>query len=181
MRFIEHELPGVYVVELERHEDERGFFARVFCEKEFEEHGLPTRFPQCNLSRNERQGTLRGMHYQAAPHQEPKLVRCVTGAIYDVIVDLRPKSRSRLRWVGVRLTAQGGEALYVPPGFAHGFLTLKDDTDVFYQMGEFHVPDAARGFRWNDPALSIAWPSEPIVISERDRHYPDFDLSRFDG
>src|SRR5512134_3947705 len=133
MRFAEHELRGVYIVELERHDDERGFFARAFCEMEFGARGLPIRFPQCNLSRNQRPGTLRGMHYQAAPHQEPKLVRCVKGAIHDVVVDLRRGSSTRLRWVAVRLTAHGGEALYIPPGFAHGFLTLEDDTDVFYQ------------------------------------------------
>jgi dTDP-4-dehydrorhamnose 3,5-epimerase len=181
MRFAEHELPGVYIVELDRHDDERGFFARAFCEMEFGARGLPIRFPQCNLSRNQRQGTLRGMHYQAAPHQEPKLVRCVKGAIHDVFVDLRPGSGTRLRWAGVRLTAQSGNALYIPPGFAHGFLTLEDDTDIFYQMGEFHVAEAARGFRWNDPAIGIAWPTEPLRISERDRTYPDLNLSSFDA
>jgi dTDP-4-dehydrorhamnose 3,5-epimerase len=181
VRFTELALPDACLVELDRHEDERGFFARAFCEREFAQHGLPTRFPQCNLSRNLRRGTLRGMHHQAAPHQEAKLVRCVAGAIHDMIVDLRPSSPTCLRWVGVDLTARAGAALYVPPGFAHGFLTLEDATDVFYQMGEFHVPEAARGFRWNDPALSITWPFEPVLMSERDRGYPDFDVSRFDG
>jgi dTDP-4-dehydrorhamnose 3,5-epimerase len=181
VRFLELALPGSFLVHLEPHEDERGFFARAYCEREFAAHGLPTRFPQCNLSRNRSRGTLRGMHYQAAPHREAKLVRCVTGAIHDVIVDLRPQSPTRGRWVGVDLTARGGEALYVPPGFGHGFLTLEDETDVFYQMGEFFVAEAARGFRWNDPAFAISWPFAPAVMSERDRSYPDFDESRFDG
>jgi dTDP-4-dehydrorhamnose 3,5-epimerase len=174
-------LPGAYTVGLDRHEDERGFFARTFCEREFGAHGLVTRFPQCNLSRNRRRGTLRGMHYQAAPHREAKLVRCVTGAIHDVIVDLREGSPARLRSVGVSLSAEIGAALYVPPGFAHGFVTLEDDTDVFYQMGEFFLADAARGFRWDDPSFAIKWPLAPAVISDQDRCYPDFDASRFDG
>lgn len=181
MRFAQTDLAGAFLVHLEAHVDERGFFARAYCEREFAAHGLPTRFPQCNLSRNRRRGTLRGMHYQAAPHREAKLVRCVAGAIHDVIVDLRPQSPTRGRWVGVDLTARGGEALYVPPGFGHGFLTLEDETDVFYQMGEFFVAEAARGFRWNDPAFAISWPFAPVVMSERDQSYPDFDESRFDG
>lgn len=174
-------LLGAWKILTEPHEDERGSFARVFCEREFADRLLPTRFPQCNLSRNRQRGTLRGMHYQAAPHREAKLVRCVAGAIHDVIVDLRPQSPTRGRWVGVDLTSRGGEALYVPPGFGHGFLTLEDETDVFYHMGEFFVAEAARGFRWDDPAFAISWPFAPVVMSERDQSYPDFDASRFDG
>lgn len=181
MLFHETKLAGAYVIELERRADERGFFARTFCEREFAVHRLPTRFPQSNLSRNRHAATLRGMHYQAAPHRESKLVRCTTGAIYDVIVDLRPSSPTRLEWVGVELTAESGRALFVPEGFAHGFLTLFDDTDVSYQMGEFYEPDASRGIRWNDPCLNIRWPRQPAVIAERDASYPDFNVAAFDG
>jgi dTDP-4-dehydrorhamnose 3,5-epimerase len=179
--FHETKLAGAYVIEIERRADERGFFARTFCEREFAAHRLPTRFPQSNLSYNRQAGTLRGMHYQANPYRESKLIRCATGSIYDVIVDLRPSSPTRLEWVGVELTAESGRALFVPEGFAHGFITLSDDTNVTYQMGEFYQPDAARGIRWNDPCLSIRWPREPAVIAERDASYPDFDPAAFDG
>jgi dTDP-4-dehydrorhamnose 3,5-epimerase len=168
-------LASAVVIELERHNDDRGFFARTLCEKEFAAAGLPTHFPQCNLSRNKRRGTLRGMHYNRAPLWESKVVRCVAGAIYDVIVDLRPDSPTRFQSFGVELTEENSKALFVPEGFAHGFITLADDTDVFYHMGEFFRADAARGFRWNDPAFSIPWPASPEVISERDATYPDFD------
>jgi dTDP-4-dehydrorhamnose 3,5-epimerase len=181
VRFTDAGLPGAWLLELEPIEDERGFFARTFSEEEFAAHGLVARYPQGNLSWNRRRGTLRGMHYQAAPYREAKLVRCVRGAIHDVIVDLRPGSSSRCRWIGVDLDAEGRSALYVPPGFAHGFVTLRDDTEVVYQMGEVYVAGAARGVRWNDPAFDIRWPLEPVVISERDRGYPDYDPSRFDG
>lgn len=181
MLFEETELAGAFVIELDRKPDERGFFARTFCEREFAEHGLPVRFPQCNLSHNSRRGTLRGMHYQAAPHGETKLVRCVRGAIYDVIVDLRRSSPTRLRWIGVELSAENGRALFIPEGFAHGFLTLGDEADVFYHMGAFYVADAARGLRWNDPAIGIRWPSPPALIAARDASYADFDPARFDG
>jgi dTDP-4-dehydrorhamnose 3,5-epimerase len=174
-------LKGAFVVEIEPRPDERGFFARTFCEREFAEHGLPARFPQCNLSRNTRGGTLRGMHYQAAPLREAKLVRCVSGAIWDVIVDLRPQSPTRFGSVGVELSADNARALFVPEGFAHGFLTLQDNSDVFYQMSEFYRPDGARGLRWNDPFFDLRWPSAPRVISERDASYPDFDPGHFDG
>jgi dTDP-4-dehydrorhamnose 3,5-epimerase len=177
----ETELPGAYLVDLERHDDERGFFARAFCEREFAARGLVTRYPQCNISYNRRAYTLRGMHYQAAPYREAKLVRCVAGAIHDVIVDLRADSATRLRSIGVELDARRRSALYIPPGFAHGFLTLREDTEVFYHMGEFHVPEASRGFRWNDAAFAVRWPFEPQTMSERDRSYADFDLARFDG
>jgi dTDP-4-dehydrorhamnose 3,5-epimerase len=173
-------LAGACVIELEPRSDERGFFARSFCEREFAEHGLPSRFPQCNLSRNVRAGTMRGMHYQATPHREAKLVRCAAGAIYDVIVDLRLTSPTRFEWIGVELSAENARALFVPEGFAHGFITLANGTDVTYHMSEFFRPEGARGFRWNDPRFGIAWPTKPIVIAERDAHYPDFDDSTFD-
>jgi dTDP-4-dehydrorhamnose 3,5-epimerase len=177
MRFIETELGGAYLIEIERHVDERGFFARAFCEREFAEHGLPSHFPQCNLSRNDKRGTLRGMHYEAPPTAECKLVRCVSGAIYDVIADLRPGSPTRMKWLGVELSAESGRALFVPAGFAHGFLTLADESDVFYHMGDSFRPNSARGLRWNDAAFRISWPSAPLVISDRDANYSDFDPS----
>lgn len=181
MKFEATDLAGAWVIELEPHRDERGFFARTFCEREFAEHALPTHFPQTNLSRNGRAGTLRGMHYQAAPDREAKLVRCVRGGIYDVIIDLRANSPSRHAWIGVELSAQNGRALFVPEGFAHGFITLEDDSDVFYHMSEFHKPDSARGLRWDDPRFDIRWPRTPSVISQRDRDYADFDPTQFDG
>ncbi len=165
MKLVATELPGAFVVELEPHADERGFFARQWCAREFAAHGLDARLAQASLSHNNARGTLRGMHYQAAPYREAKLVRCVRGAVHDVIVDLRPGSPSRGRWIGVPLDAERRTALYVPPGFAHGFLTLRDDTEVIYQMGEVYVPAAARGFRWNDPSFAIRWPFDPVVIS----------------
>jgi dTDP-4-dehydrorhamnose 3,5-epimerase len=177
MVFRETGLAGAYVVEIEPHTDERGFFARCFCEREFAERGLPARFPQCNLSRNETRGTLRGMHFLAAPHEEAKLVRAVAGAIYDVIVDLRATSATFLQWIGVELSQETGRALFVPGGFAHGFLTLTPRADVFYHMSDFFRPGADRGCRWNDPRLGIIWPEPPHVISPRDANYPDLDLA----
>jgi len=181
MRLHETELPGAFQVELERNADSRGFFARTFSEEAFAAHGLPTRFPECNLSRNDRKGTLRGMHYNAAPHREAKLVRCNSGKIWDAIVDLRPGSPARFRWIGVELSADRGDALFVPEGFAHGFITLADDTDVFYMMGRSYAGGAARGLRWDDPRIGIRWPVSPEIISERDRTWPDFDEAAFDG
>lgn len=174
MRFEALPLAGACVIELDRHEDERGSFARAFCEEEFAAHRLPTRFPQCNLSTNRRDGTLRGMHVNIRSAWESKLVRCVRGAVYDVIVDMRDESPSRHAWAGVELSAENGRALFVPEGFAHGFLTLVDDTDVYYHMGAVFRPAAARGFRWDDPAFAIRWPRHPLVISERDAAYPDY-------
>lgn len=175
MRFEELHLGGAFVIEPERKEDERGFFARTWCRREFAAHGIDCDWVQCNISFNKRRGTLRGMHYQIAPHEEAKLVRCTMGALYDVIVDLRPSSPQRGKWVGVELTADNRRMLYVPPGFAHGFQTLADDTEVFYQMSEFHCPEAARGVRWNDPKLAIDWPPcEQRIITARDQNYPDF-------
>jgi dTDP-4-dehydrorhamnose 3,5-epimerase len=174
-------LQGVYEIDVTPHEDRRGFFARSFCQREFAAHGLNPRVVQCNVSYNRRRGTLRGMHYQAAPDAEAKLIRCVRGAVYDVVVDLRAESPTFRQWAAAELRAEPGrpsKMLYVPEGFAHGFLTLQDDTEVLYQMSEFFVPDAARGVRWDDPAFSVQWPEPVRVISERDRSYPDFTRER---
>lgn len=175
MIFTETNLRGAFLVDLERNEDHRGFFARTWCSREFEAHGLNPRLVQCSVSSNARKGTLRGLHYQAAPFAEAKLVRCAVGAIFDVIVDLRHASPTRGQHVGVELTASNHRALYVPEGVAHGFLTLTDGSQVLYQMSEFYHPAAAGGVRWNDPAFGIAWPAAPVAISPRDAAYPDFD------
>lgn len=174
MIFRETPLKGAFVVEPERHSDQRGFFARTWCRREFEERGLDPRLAQCNISFNQLRGTLRGMHYQASPFGEAKLVRCTMGAIYDAIIDLRPGSGTYLGHFGEVLTAEDRKMLYIPEGFAHGFLTLQDRTEVHYQMSEFYSPDHARGVRWDDPAFGIRWPGEVAVISDRDRGYPDF-------
>lgn len=177
MIFRQTELRGAYFLEVEALVDERGFFGRTFCRKEFEEHGLDPAVVQCNISYNRKKGTLRGMHYQAAPHGEAKLVRCTAGAIYDVIIDLRPVSATYGKWLGIELSARGlGNMLYVPEGFAHGFLTLEDDSEVFYQMSQFYEPGSTRGVRWDDPAFAIRWPLAPRIISPRDSSYPDFCL-----
>jgi dTDP-4-dehydrorhamnose 3,5-epimerase len=158
-------------LELDRLEDERGFFARSFCQEEFKRQGMKTTIAQCNISWNRKRGTLRGLHYQAAPREEAKVVRCTRGAIWDVIVDLREGSATRLRWFAVNLSAENRHALYIPEGFAHGFQTLADDSEVFYQMSEFYHPELARGVRWNDPMLGIGWPLPDPIVSERDRSY----------
>jgi dTDP-4-dehydrorhamnose 3,5-epimerase len=173
MKFDGTKLPGVVEIQLEPNSDERGFFARTWCQNEFTEHGLNGKIVQCNVSFNAHKGTLRGIHYQAAPYPEAKLVRCTMGAIYDVVVDLRPQSPTFKDWTGVFLTAANRHMLYVPEGCGHGFLTLEDETEVFYQMSEFYHPELARGVRWNDPAFKIIWPAAVEVISERDRTYPD--------
>jgi len=167
-------LEGVFLIQLDRFEDERGFFARSFCRKEFEKRGLNPRVAQCNISFNRQKGTLRGMHFQAAPFQEAKLIRCTGGAIHDVVIDLRPGSRTYRRHYSGVLTPENRHMIYVPEGFAHGFLTLEDRTEVFYQMSEYFAPENAQGIRWNDPAFEIPWPAEIRLISERDRSYPDF-------
>ncbi|MFY9910145.1 MAG: dTDP-4-dehydrorhamnose 3,5-epimerase [Candidatus Sulfotelmatobacter sp.] len=174
MNFHETKLPGIFEIHLDRNSDERGFFARSWCRKEFENHGLNPKLVQCNVSFNIRKGTLRGMHYQE-PNGEAKLVRCTSGSIYDAIIDLRPESPTFKRWVGVVLTAEHRNMIFVPEGCAHGFLTLEDKTEVFYQMSEFYRPDEARGVRWDDPAFQIVWPANIEVISERDRSYPNFE------
>ncbi len=174
MIFRELEIAGAYVLGTERHEDERGFFARTFCRREFEDLGLEAAVAQCNVSFNHRRGTVRGMHYQASPSEEVKLVRCTRGSIWDVILDLRPDSASFKRHVAVELDAESRKSLYIPAGVAHGFQTLVDGAEVFYQMSEFYDPSAARGVRWNDPAFSISWPEEITAISERDLAFADF-------
>jgi dTDP-4-dehydrorhamnose 3,5-epimerase len=180
MRFHETTLAGATLIEPEPHVDDRGAFARVFCVEEFADAGIPIEFPQCNLSVNDRAGTLRGMHFNVEPFGESKLVRCVRGAIHDVIVDLRPDSPTRFRHLGVDLTAGNRLALFVPAGFAHGFVTLVDATDVYYHMGAAYHPGSARGIRWDDPAIGISWPIEPTVMSDADAGYADVDLSSFD-
>lgn len=174
MKFTATKIPGVTVVEAEPIADERGFFARGFCGEEFAAAGLNLTVAQTNVSHNKRKGTLRGMHYQAKPKPEPKLVSCVRGGIFDVAVDLRPDSPVFRGWTGVELTESNRKALFVPPGCAHGFLTLSDETEVSYLMGEFYVADLSRGVRWDDPAFGIDWPDKPVLISERDAAYPDF-------
>lgn len=174
MFFTEAKLKGAFVIGLDRKADLRGFFARTFCVQEFEAHGLSPRVVQCNMSYNRHRGTLRGMHWQAPPSAEAKLIRAVRGSVLDVIVDLRPGSPTYLQHVAVELTASNGQMLYIPEGFAHGFQTLEDETEVFYQMSEFHAPEQARGARWNDPAFGIAWPLPDPIMSDRDRTWPDY-------
>lgn len=175
MKFQETPLKGAFTVNLDRIEDERGFFARSFCEKEFSAQGLVSRFVQCNVSYNRLAGTLRGMHFQAEPHGEAKLVRCTRGSILDVVVDVRPDSPTYLKWFGKEISAESRMALFIPRGFAHGFQTLVDDSEVLYQMSEFFHPDSARGIRWDDPVLGIRWPLSNFIISEKDRAYPPLD------
>jgi dTDP-4-dehydrorhamnose 3,5-epimerase len=174
MIFTATELPGATIVDVERREDARGYFCRTYCEREFEASGLPSRMVQTSMSLTRRAGTLRGMHYQVAPHAEDKLVRCVRGAIWDAIVDLRPESPAYCRWIGVELSETNGRMLLVPKGFAHGFVTLKDDTAVNYQISEFYTPAAARGARHDDPAFAIKWPVPVSDMSDQDRGWPDF-------
>lgn len=171
-------LAGAVEIELERHEDERGFFARSFCRHEFEHHGLEPCVAQCSVSFNHRRGTLRGMHWQADPHGEAKLVRVTAGAIWDVIVDLRPGSATYGEWFGVELSADDHRAVYVPRDFAHGFQTLVDNVEVFYQMSTEYVPEAQRGARWDDPAFGIAWPIASPILNPRDAAYPDLARTR---
>ena len=175
MTFHETKLRDVFEIRIEPLVDERGFFARSWCQNEFEAQGLNPRLVQCNISVNKRKGTLRGVHYQLAPYSEAKVIRCTRGAIYDVIVDLRPHSPTFKQWTAIVLTAEKRNMAYVPENCAHGFLTLEDETEVFYQMSEFYHAESGRGVRWDDPALGITWPAEVEVISERDRTYPDFE------
>jgi dTDP-4-dehydrorhamnose 3,5-epimerase len=174
MIFTETDLKGAFLIDLAPHADRRGFFARSWCQKEFAERGLNPAVVQCNISYNAKKGTLRGMHLQEDPFMEAKLVRCTRGSLFDVIIDLRRGSPTYLRWFGVTLTAKNRWALYVPEGFAHGFLTLEDETEVFYQMSEFYAPECARGYRWNDPVFGIEWPIPVSVIAEKDALLPDF-------
>jgi dTDP-4-dehydrorhamnose 3,5-epimerase len=174
--FTETKLTGAFVIEPQKLEDERGFFARSWCQREFEAHGLNSRALQCNISFSKKKGTLRGMHYQVSPFQEAKLVRCTRGSIYDAIIDLRPNSPTLKKHFGLVLTSEDHKMLYVPEGFAHGFLTLEDDSEVFYQMSEFYSAEHARGVRWDDPAFGIPWPLIPTTMSNRDRTCPAFSV-----
>jgi dTDP-4-dehydrorhamnose 3,5-epimerase len=175
MMFYKTKLPGVLEIHIEPNSDERGFFARAWCQREFEAHRLNPTLVQCNVSFNKRKGTLRGVHYQAPPCAETKIVRCTKGGIYDVVVDLRRDSPTYRDWIAVVLTATNRHMAYVPEGCGHGFLTLEDETEVFYQMSAFYNAESARGVRWNDPAFQIAWPGTVEVISERDRTYQNFE------
>ncbi len=175
MVFTETPLPGAYLIDLEKRGDERGFFARAFCEKEFGAHQLATRFVQVNDSLSVQRGTLRGMHYQLEPNAETKLVRCIHGALHDVILDLRRTSPTFGRSFGAELSAENRRMMYVPKGFAHGFITLADDTEAFYYVDEFYAPAQERGIRWDDPRFDIGWPLQPVVISEKDRSHRTFD------
>lgn len=177
MKFEPTPLGGAFLIELEKRGDDRGFFARAFCRNEFRQHRLPEVFVQVNNSLSAERGTLRGLHYQLAPKAETKLVRCIKGALWDVILDLRPDSDTFGRWFGAELTAENRRMMLVPKGFAHGFVTLEPDTEAFYFVDEFYAPDRERGVRWNDPRFSIEWPIEPCVISDKDRAHPDFDPS----
>jgi dTDP-4-dehydrorhamnose 3,5-epimerase len=175
MYFSETTIPGAYVIDLDKRGDERGFFARAFCEKEFAAHQLVTRFVQVNNSLSALKGTLRGMHYQLAPKAETKLVRCIRGALYDLILDLRQDSPTFGHSFGAELTATNRRMIYVPKGFAHGFVTLADDTEAFYFVDEFYAPESERGLRWNDPQFCLTWPIPPVVLSDKDANHRDFD------
>ena len=178
MRFRESPLAGLFVIDVEPAEDDRGFFARTYCAAAFVERGLDPAVAQSSIAYSARKGTLRGMHYQRAPHAETKLIRCTRGAVHDVAIDLRPDSPTFRRWFAAELTAANRRMLYIPEGFAHGYLTLEDETEISYQMSTPYHPEAAEGVRWDDPAFAITWPIEVAVIAERDRDYPDFAARR---
>ena len=181
MRFVATRLGGVFVIEQERHVDERGFFARTWCAEEFARKGLESALNQCSVSFNERAGTLRGLHYQVPPYAEVKLVRCTRGAVYDVALDLRPDSDTVGQWFATELTESNGRALYIPRGVAHGCYVRADGTEVLYQMAGRYEPDAARGVRWNDPFHDVQWPEPPVVLSDADRDRPDLEVSRLNA
>lgn len=172
MKFSRTHLAGLWLIELDLHQDERGFLARTFCEQEFAAHGLNTRWPQCNLTLTKERGMLRGMHFQIEPQPEIKLIRCAAGAIFDVLVDVRRDSPTFGKWQGFELTAQNRRQLYVPGGFAHGFQCLTDNCEVFYLMSDFYAPELARGLRYDDPIVNIQWPLAAVKLSDRDRHLP---------
>jgi dTDP-4-dehydrorhamnose 3,5-epimerase len=174
MRFLKTPVDGALIVEFESNRDSRGEFSRTFCQDVFARAGVSMQVMQTNISKNLRKMTLRGLHYQADPHGEPKVVHCIRGRVFDVAVDLRPQSLSFCRWTSVELSPDSGRALYIPSGCAHGFLTLEDSSDLFYLMGAPFVPDSQRGVRWDDPAFRISWPAEPGEMSQRDASYPDF-------
>ena len=173
MIFCKTKLEGAWVIDLDKREDDRGFFGRTWCKKEFEAHGIKSDLVQSNLSFNKRRGTLRGMHYQVTPYEEAKLVRCTRGAIFDVMVDLRPDSPTFKQWMGVELTAENYRMLFIPEGFAHGYQTLQDNTEVMYQVSQYYAPDSEQGIRWNDPSFNIEWPEpEEKIISNKDKNWP---------
>jgi len=174
MKFVKTPLQGVFILELEKIEDDRGFFARSFCQEEFTSHNLDPVIKQCNISYNKHKGTIRGMHFQRAPYQEAKVVSCISGSIYDVIIDLRKDSPTYCQWYGIELKANEYKSLYIPEGFAHGFQTLEPETLIHYQISEFYKPDYAEGVRWNDPVFNIQWPVKITSISEKDKNYPDY-------
>ena len=178
MVFLPTQLAGVTLIEPEPVSDGRGLFARTWCQRDFESQGLTAKLAQCSVSFNARRATLRGMHFQAEPHAEAKLVRVTRGAIYDVALDLRPDSSTYLQWFAAELSSDNRHMLYIPEGYAHGFQTLTDDAEVFYQISEFYEPDAGRGVRWNDPAFDIGWPLGNPILSDRDRNYPDYESVR---
>jgi dTDP-4-dehydrorhamnose 3,5-epimerase len=171
MFFAETALPGVWIIDMESVDDNRGYFARVFCREEFLRHGLNPHIEQCSVSYNAKKGTLRGLHWQRSPYEETKTVRCIGGAIWDVAVDVRENSVTYRRWFGVELSAENGKALYIPGGFAHGFVTLEDDTTVMYQISEAYHPESATGLRWDDPMVGIVWPIAPLCLSDKDRNW----------
>lgn len=176
MKFIETGLEGAYIIEPEKLEDDRGFFARIWCKNDFEEHGLNTQLVQSSISYNAKKGTLRGMHYQLPPHAEVKLIRCTRGSIFDVIIDMQPDSTTFMQYKGIHISADNYKVIYVPKGFAHGFQTLEDHTEVQYQMSDLFYPEAARGLRWNDPAFGIDWPdNDKRIISDKDNNWPLFE------
>ncbi len=174
MIFTETTLKGAFLLEIKKIEDDRGFFGRSWCKKEMEEHGLNGNLCQANTSFSKLKGTIRGMHYQISPYEETKLIRCTRGSIFDVIIDLRPTSESYLKWFGAELTQDNYKMLYVPEGFAHGFITLTDNAEVYYNVTQFYTPGAEAGIRFNDPLFAIKWPVEPAVVSEKDKSHPDY-------
>jgi dTDP-4-dehydrorhamnose 3,5-epimerase len=174
LKFLDTTLAGLVLIELEPAEDDRGFFARTFCAETFRRHGLDPQVAQASTAFSARRGTLRGMHYQREPHAETKLVRCTSGAVYDVAIDLRPASPTFRQWYGIELTRRNRRMLYIPGGFAHGYLTLEDDSEISYQMSTPYKADAAAGVRWDDAAFAIRWPQPVTTIHDRDRTYPDF-------
>jgi dTDP-4-dehydrorhamnose 3,5-epimerase len=178
MIFTETKLPGAYLIEVQKIEDHRGFFGRAWCAKEFEAHGLNPKIVQINTSQSKKKGTIRGMHFQAAPYGEAKFIRCTKGRIYDVIIDLRPESPTFMQWVGNELSEDNCKMVYAPEYFAHGFVSLEDNCEVYYPVTEFYTPKAERGIRWNDPAFKIDWPIPIEIFTEKDMSHPDFDLSR---
>lgn len=175
MKFTETKLKGAFILELQEMRDDRGYFARTFCTRELEEHGLISDVKQANMSWNDKAGTLRGMHFQFAPYEETKLIRCTQGALYDVIIDLRKGSDTYRQWIGVELSADNHKALFVPRDFAHGFITLTANTEAFYMVSQSYQPGSEGGIRWNDPQFAIDWPIEPEVISEKDAAWPDYE------